>query len=178
MQGFAVVLKIDSQAQVVSFFSGSLKRYQLAVRATLWALGALPKRVYGTARYYNDVDRNFSGILLYEDERLATFDSGFDVGMRKWMEVAGTKASLVCDDFTKPWDESRPRFWVHDASGKSSEHVSEAPIQEVCMIEDMCDIIRTGNLSDRWPQEAINTQKVCDALDKSARTGEWVDVKE
>ncbi|MCH7990360.1 MAG: Gfo/Idh/MocA family oxidoreductase [Planctomycetes bacterium] len=147
------------------------------VRVTLWAFGDLPKRVFGTARYHNDVDLNFSAILFYDDDRMATFDSGFDVGMRKWVEVAGTEASLICDDFTKPWDESRPRFWIHDASGKNAEHVTATPIQEVCMIEDMCEIIRTGSLENRWPQEAINTQRVCDALDQSARKGEWVEVK-
>ena len=147
------------------------------VRATLWAFGELPKRVFGTARYDNDVDRNFSAILCYDDERMATFDSGFDVGMRKWVEVAGTKASLVCDDFTKPWDESRPRFWIHDVSGKNTEHTTKAPIQEVCMIEDLCGVIRTGSLENRWPQEAINTQRVCDALDRSARSDRWVEVK-
>ncbi|MCH7686241.1 MAG: Gfo/Idh/MocA family oxidoreductase [Planctomycetes bacterium] len=147
------------------------------VRVTLWAFGELPKRVFGNARYDNDVDRNFSAILFYDDERMATFDSGFDVGMRKWVEVAGTKSSLICDDFTKPWDESRPRFWIHDVSGKNAEHVTAAPIQEVRMIEEMCGIIRTGSLENRWPQEAINTQRVCDALDQSARKGEWVGVK-
>lgn len=147
------------------------------VRATLWAFGSLPQRVFGTARYDNDVDMNCSAILWFDDKRMATFDSGFDVGMRKWVEVAGTKASLVCDDFTKPWDESRPRFWIHDVSGENREHVTAAPIQEVCMIEDMCEIIRTGNLETHWSQEAIDTQRVCDALDQSARSDQWVEVK-
>lgn len=146
------------------------------VRATLWAFDDLPKRVFGTARYYNDVDMNFSGILWYDEERIASFDCGFDSGMRRWLEVSGTQGSLVCDDFTKAWDEEKPRFWLNDTLGKSTEQISASSIQEVCMIEDMCQIIRSGSLNERWPREAINTQRVCDALDQAARSGQWVDI--
>jgi predicted dehydrogenase len=140
------------------------------VRATLWAFSDLPRRVYGTAKYYHDVDINFSGIMWFDNNRVGSFDCGFNVGMRKWVEVAGTKASLVCDDFTKPWDAEKPRFWLHDASGKMSDHVSSPVIQEVCMIEEFCRIVRSGKPVDRWPSTSIATQMVCDALDTSART--------
>jgi predicted dehydrogenase len=149
------------------------------IGATLWAFGDRPLRVFGTARYYGtarDADRNFSGMLWFDRERMASFDCGFDVGMRRWMEVAGTQASLVCDDFTRPWNEERPRFWLHDTRGKMSEHASSPRIQEVCMIDDFCDIVRSGVLDDRWPRQAIETQRVCDALDRSARTGQIVEL--
>ncbi len=146
------------------------------VHATLWAFGELPLRVYATARYYRDVDMNFSGLMWFDHQRMASFDSGFDVAMRKWFEVAGTNASLICDDFSRPWNEERPRFWLHDAAGKMSEHVSDCPPQEVRMIENFCEIVRSGKLNDRWPNDAIATQRVCDALDQSARRGEVVEL--
>lgn len=146
------------------------------VRASLWAFSGMPTRVYGSAQYYNDVDLNFSGTMWFDEGRMASFDCGFNVGMRKWLEVAGTKGSLVCDDFTKSWDESKPRFWLHDGSGKSVEQVSAAPIQEVCMIDDFCRIVQSGQLDERWPSTAIATQIVCDALDASARSGKVMDV--
>lgn len=146
------------------------------VGATLWAFGDLPSRVWGTARDRGDIDMNFSGHMWFDDERMASFDSGFDTVLRKWFEVAGTQASLVCDDFSKPWTLERPRFWLHDAEGKMSEHISKAPEQEVRMIEDFCDIVRSGQLEDRWPTASINTQRICDALDKSARNGQVVEV--
>ena len=147
------------------------------VGATLWAFGEMPLRVYATGRYYRDVDMNCSGLMWFADDRVATFDSGFDVSMRKWFEVAGTNASLVCDDFTRPWDAAKPRFWIHDAQGKMAEHLSDTPIQEVCMIEDFCRLVKSGTPDEEWSRRAVDTQRVCDALDRSARTGTVVELQ-
>lgn len=146
------------------------------VRATLWAFGGLPTQVAATGRYVNAVDVNFTATMWFDGQRMASFDCGFDTGMRRWFEVAGTEASLVCDDFTKPWDAAKPRFWLHDTGGKMSEHVSPPPIQEVCMIEDFCRIVQSGQLEDRWPAEAIATQRVVDALDMAARSGRRIEL--
>ncbi len=146
------------------------------VGATLWAFGESPRRVYGTARYYNDIDMAFSGLMWFDNDRMASFDCAFDTEMRRWLEVAGTKASLVCDDFTRPWDADKPRYWLHNASGLLAEHRSEPPIQEVCMIEDFCKIVQSGTPDVRWTEASLNTQRICDALDQSARAGEPVDV--
>jgi len=146
------------------------------VGATLWAFGDMPRRVYGTARFCNDVDMNFSGMMWFDDERMASFDCGFDTEMRKWFEVAGTEASLVCDDFTNPWDVDNPRFWLHNSTGTIAERIAEPIIQEVRMIEDFGVLVRSGELDPHWPETAIATQRVCDALDQSARTGQPVEV--
>jgi predicted dehydrogenase len=148
------------------------------VGASLWAFGELPQRVWGSARFRRDVDMNFSAVLWFDGDRVASFDCGFDVGMRKWFEVAGTAASLVCDDFTNPWDVQKARFWLHDAGGKTSEKIAPARVQEVCMIEDFCEIIRGGELSEDWPRAAVATQLVCEALDRSARGGEIVELQQ
>ena len=146
------------------------------VRATMWATGALPTRVYGTARYVQDVDMNFSAVMWYDGDIMASFDCGFDVGWRKWFEVAGTHGSLVCDDFVNPWDSENPRYWLHGAEGKLSEHVSAPPIQEQCMIEEFCRIVRSSRIEERWPADSIANQRVCDALASSARTGTVVGI--
>ena len=96
--------------------------------------------------------------------------------MRRWMEVAGTKASLVCDDFTRPWDEDKVRCWIHDVDNGSIEHKSATLNQEICMIEDFSRIVQTGQLESHWPQISLQTQKVCAALDVSARTGKIVEL--
>ena len=148
------------------------------VRATLWAFGELPRRVWADARYKNDVDVNFSGLMWYDNDRMASFDSAFDTGLRKWFEVAGTEASLVCDDFVHPWDESKPRFWLHNPDGKMEERVSTSDIQEVKMVECLANIAQTGELEDLWTNDAIATQRICDALDQSARSGKIVELAE
>lgn len=140
------------------------------IGAALWAFNELPQKVFGTARPYNDVDYNFSGIMWFTKNRIASFDCGFDVSMRKWFEIAGTKGSLVCDDFTRPWENKKPAFYVNDGFGNASKHETESPLQETCMINHFCDIIRSGRLEQQWPDLGINTQRVLNALDYSART--------
>lgn len=142
------------------------------VRAILWAFGDLPTQVFGTARDKAGVEFNLSGLLWFADERMASFDCGFDTGSRKWFEVAGTKGSLICDDFTVPWSAETARFWIHGTGGKDAEHRIEGCIQEVEMIERFSNIVRTGELDTHWPTVAIDTMRVCDALLASARQGE------
>lgn len=146
------------------------------VRATLWAFGSLPRRVFGSARYRDDVDLNFSALLWFDGERMASFDCAFDTTMRKWFEIAGTDGSLVCDDFVMPREPAKARFWVHDREGKAVQEDHPGGIQEVRMIETFAGIIRSGRLEQGWVDDALATQRVCDALDRSARAGEPVDL--
>jgi predicted dehydrogenase len=146
------------------------------VGAILWAFDALPTRVFATARYYRDVEMNLSGLLWFEGERMASFDCGFDTVSRKWLEVAGSAGSLVCDDFTLPRDERRARYWLHASQGKGSERVTTGCVQEVRMIESFSEIVRTDRLDDRWPDRALKVQRVCDLLGESARRQEMRDV--
>ena len=144
------------------------------VRAVLWAYEALPIRVYATARYKVGVDFNFTGILWFEDDRIATLDCGFDTGLRKWFEVAGTRASLVCDDFTVPTSEDSARFWIHGENNDKYE--TDSCIQEVKMIECFSDIVKSNKLENHWVDVAVDTMRVCDALRKSDQSGEVVDL--
>jgi predicted dehydrogenase len=145
------------------------------VRAIGWALQEIPRRVFATARYYNGVDLNMSGLLWFGGDRVASFDCGFDTVYRKWFELAGTRGSLVCDDFVVPWEETKGRFWLHDSDGKGATHVVENCVQEVRMIEHFGDIVRSGQLDDRWPSDAITTMRICDALAESARLNRIVE---
>eukprot|EP00913_Durusdinium_trenchii_P028413 g26641.t1 len=111
------------------------------IRATLWAFAEMPKRVWGTAEWYRDVDMSFSGTMWFDDNRMASFDCAFNTGMRKWFEVAGTTGSLVCDDFVHPWKAEKPRFWRNGTSGESDERISEPAIQETRMIENFSRIL-------------------------------------
>ncbi len=147
------------------------------VRAILWAFGDLPTQVFATARYEVGVDLNLTGLLWFENGRMASFDCAFDTGSRKWFEVAGTNASLICDDFVIPWKEESARFWIHNALGKSAEHKIESGIQEVNMIERFSDIVQTGELEPQFIRDAINTMRVCDVLSESARRNEIVQLR-
>ncbi|MDE0553430.1 MAG: Gfo/Idh/MocA family oxidoreductase [Candidatus Poribacteria bacterium] len=143
------------------------------IRAILWAFEEMPTQVFATARYKVGVDFNLAGILWFDDERMATLDCGFDTALRKWFEVAGTRASIVCDDFTVPISEDSARFWVHGPDGNERNTV-EGCIQEVTMIERFSQIVQSGNLEAHWSDVAVNTMCVCDALLESHRRGEII----
>jgi predicted dehydrogenase len=140
------------------------------VRITHFAFGDLPARVFASARYYNDVEMSLSATLWYADERMASFDCGFDTVMRQWFEIAGSKNSLVCDDFVLPVSTESSRYFMHDGSGKKRREFAIGPCtQEVAMVEDFAALIRSGKRDDRWVKESLTTQKVIDAIAASAR---------
>ena len=145
-------------------------------RATLWAFDDLPTRVFATARMFRDVDMNLSALLWYDNQRMASFDCGFDTELRKWFEVAGTRASLVCDDFLSPWDVNQPRFWVHNRNGLQGKHLAPTPIQEVVMIENFAQAVVSGEIREDWIDDAVATQTMCDALARSARIEQVVEL--
>jgi predicted dehydrogenase len=146
------------------------------IRATLWAFGDLPERVLATARYNRDVDVNLAATLWFRGERMASFDCGFDTTWRKWFEIAGTDGSLVCDDFVNPWDVAKARFWTHDSQSRATQHDYPGCIQEVRMIEVFCESVRSGRLDPTWVEASLDTQAVCDALARSARTSQIVEL--
>ena len=146
------------------------------VGASLWAFDDLPTRVWATARYHRDVEVNLSGFLWFDGDRAASFDCGFDTLLRKWFEIAGTRGSLVCDDFTAPHDAAKPRYWAHDAAARSTEHVVPDAAQEVRMIERFSAMVRDGALDESWPAESLRVQRVCDALGEAARRGAPVEL--
>ncbi len=147
------------------------------VRLSLWAMGRLPQRVWATARYYNDVEMNLSAVLWFGEQQMASFDCGFDVVDRQWFEVAGTQKTIVCDDFVLPWSDEQTRFWIHDGKGGSLEHTAGPCVQEVCMIEDFVDAVRSGTLNERWPSESLDTMRVCERLAKAARKEKPLELK-
>ncbi|MDA0840555.1 MAG: Gfo/Idh/MocA family oxidoreductase [Planctomycetota bacterium] len=144
------------------------------IRAILLAFDDLPTRAFAAARFFNGVDFNVSATLWFAGDRMATFDCAFDTCFRKWMEVAGTAGSLVCDDFVLPNSEESSRFWVHGP--KKGEHSFGECVQEARMIEHFVAAIRSGELNTEWPEDAIKCMQVCDAVLESARTGQVVDV--
>lgn len=146
------------------------------VGVTLWLYDALPIRVTARAEYHNDVDTKLNGWLEFSDGRFASIECGFDTVKRRWFELAGTRENLVCDDFTRPWDDSKPRFWTHDNDGQPTEHLIPHPPQEECMAQAFCELVRTDTVNHHWLDLSINTQLVCDALAESARTGRTVSV--
>ncbi|MFN3160182.1 MAG: Gfo/Idh/MocA family protein [Rubinisphaera brasiliensis] len=146
------------------------------VGAALWAMQSTPVQVWGHARMEGNVDASFSGTLYFEDGAEASFDCSRDLMARRWIELAGTEGSIVCDDFTRPWSEEKARFWYHDSQGQPEVFLAEKANQETCMVTACSQQILDGNKDDRLIQLSLNTQRVVDALKQSATQQQLISI--
>ncbi|MCR9201086.1 MAG: Gfo/Idh/MocA family oxidoreductase [Planctomycetaceae bacterium] len=146
------------------------------VGAALLLLDEQPTKVQAVAQWHNDVDTRMNAFLWFADSCMLTIECGFDTVRRRWFEIAGSTHNLVCDDFTRPWKPEKPRFRVHDNDGEAREFVVPGKPQEECMVEAFCRMIREGRTNHAWGDLSVQTQRVCDALDLSARSQQAVEL--
>jgi predicted dehydrogenase len=134
--------------------------------------GSLPRKVFADSIEENGVPIRLNAMLWFENDLTASFSCGYDTATRKWFEIAGSEASLICDDFTRPWADRATRFWIHDAKGEVKPHES-SDRQEQRMIETLIG----DQPLNRYNQLALQTQTVLDALAESARSGHPVELR-
>ena len=128
----------------------------------LFATNELPQRVFASAVLKDGVPHRVTAMLWFAGDVSATLSCGFDTATRKWFEIAGSDASLVCDDFTRPWMQRPTRCWIHDASG-DVEQLTFQGNQEREMIARLVG----DQPLDSWHNQAINTHRLLDALQES-----------
>ncbi|MFL5244456.1 MAG: Gfo/Idh/MocA family protein [Gemmataceae bacterium] len=139
-----------------------------------WAFGTEPVRVFATARYQHDVDVEMSGLLHFADGRMASFDCGFTLPTRGWLEITGTDGVVRVPEMWVPTDAAT--FEIH-RDGHPTEVVSIAGEDQIAhMIDDFDDAILHGKPIHPPPEEAVKTLRVLDALAASARSGKEVEV--
>ena len=138
---------------------------------TFFFLRKLPTAIFADALYRDGVPHRVNAMLWFDDDITATVSCGYDAATRKWFEVAGSAASLICDDFTRPWQDRPTRCWIHEASGKVQSYTFEGN-QERNMIQKFVSGEPLGNLQN----QAIATQRIIDAASESIQSGEKVRV--
>jgi predicted dehydrogenase len=138
-----------------------------------WAFQAEPLRVFAAAHFLNDVDLSMTGILWFSEGRIATFDCGFDLPLRQTVEIAGTQGVVTVPDLWQP--APRATFLVRHEQ-KIDEVAIEGEDQIVHMLEDFGRAVLQNQPVRPAPDEAVKTLAVLDALTRSARTGQAVDV--
>jgi predicted dehydrogenase len=138
-----------------------------------WAFGQEPVRAWATARYEFGVDVEMNGILWFPDGGVATFDCGFVHPMRQWLEVVGETGTLGVAEMWVP--RERPDFEIsHDGR---TERISGAGADQIqCMLENFSRYVLDGTPAQPDPEEAVKTLRVLDALARSAREGQAVEV--
>jgi predicted dehydrogenase len=139
-----------------------------------WAFGAEPVRVYATARYEYGVDVELSAILWLEDGRVGTFDCGFTLPHRQWLEITCEKGVVRVPQMWVPG--TRATFTVSRDGQADEEFAVEGEDQVVCMIDNFCRAVLEGEPVRPDPQEAVRTLRVLDALAESAREEREVNV--
>ena len=153
----------------LGWYAGGLARF---------AAGRLPERVFATAVYddaegqTHAVPMRVTAMLWFAGQVTATLSCGFDTATRKWFEVAGSDASLVCDDFTRPWAQKPARCWVHAASGEVDQLAYQGN-QEMSLISRLVG----DQPLEALQQQAIDTHRLLDALDRSIQNNEIVNLE-
>lgn len=141
------------------------------VYATLWFTGLRPVQLaaIGSKDPTHGIWTSAQALVELEGGAIAHWDCGFDAAGRKWIEFAGSEASLICDDFLRPWDTSKPRFWIHGHDGKAAcETVGIDESQETVMlnrmkkasdqscVESLELAVETQKILGLWEQRLIN----------------------
>lgn len=141
------------------------------VYATLWFTGLRPThlKAFGS-RSGNEPGKPWNQvqtIAALEGGATAHWDCGYDAAGRKWIEIAGSQGSVICDDFLRPWDLDKPRFWVHGQDGKArAEMVGQGILQESWMIQHAAltpMLAISESLELAW-----STQQILDDIDRNA----------
>ncbi len=97
----------------------------IVVYSTLWLTGLYPLALSAYGTKVNGVWSSLQILANLNNGAVAHWDCGFDCSTRRWIEVGGTEGSWVCDDFLRPWNLDKPRFWLHK-NGGGSETVTSA----------------------------------------------------
>lgn len=135
-----------------------------AVGLAVWAAGGMtPQRVVASGLRRRGICYRASALLEFEHDLSATIQCGYDIATRKWMEVAGEDAAVICDDFTRPWGQRPARFWIHDRAGDVESQVVEGH-QEQYMIAALRDEIWGHKQLDAFRRQALATQETIETI--------------
>jgi predicted dehydrogenase len=164
------------------------------IRFSLWVLNEqLPERVAGRSLAQQGggeggtpVPTEFSGELFFPGDASASFYCSFRTENQQWAYVSGTQGYVHLVDFVLPFfgsevafEANAPIFRVTGCRFNMEDHArrlavheysnNAANAQETRMIEAFAQIVISGHLEPRWPEQALKTQRVLDACLLSAR---------
>ncbi|HEX3148146.1 MAG TPA: Gfo/Idh/MocA family oxidoreductase [Gemmataceae bacterium] len=139
-----------------------------------WAMGAEPVHVFARGRHMNGVDIEASGQLFFDDDRVASFDCGFTLPYRAWLEIVGTNGTIRVP---RMWAPQPRATWEVEVNGQPAvEHVIEGEDQIVRMLDEFAAAVRENRDPRPGPDEAVKSVQVLDALRRSIAEGREIKV--
>ena len=129
--------------------------------------------------------------MKFADGISSNFYCSFITEMHQYISFAGTKGTLVVDDYTLPFHGSELAFRVeqpafdkygcdfimepHSNRHATREYSHGHPTaQEARLFENFARLVNSGERDSRWGEYTVATQRVVDACYRSARSGKTV----
>jgi predicted dehydrogenase len=182
-KGFDANVRVDSRLEPAGCL-GDLGWY--CIRFALWTMNwRLPREVTGrilSARGSRNspspVPVDFSAELIFDGGASAGFYCSFLSDYQNWVQISGTKGSLRLADFVHAQSDHEPAFELNRneirvkcCDCQAEHNPAGAVAQQVQMIRNFANQVRSGKLNEEWPITALQTQQVTDACLESARNG-------
>lgn len=163
------------------------------LRFSLWAMrGQMPRAVRGLLLSQTTpadgscgVPTEFSGELFFADGVTAGFYCSFLNELQQWAHLSGSKGSLRVADFVIPdfgcearFETTQPNYRVEGCDFQMEPNQrshslleysnSHATAHEANLFRNFAAAVRSGARESRWPELALNTQRLVDACLASA----------
>jgi len=108
------------------------------------------------------------------DGRIGTFDCGFTMPMRQWLEITGSAGVIRVHDM---WLPNAEASFTIERDGKAPEVIATPGYDQiVCMLDNFCRAVIEKQPVRPGPEEAVKTLRVLDALALSAAEEREIDV--
>jgi predicted dehydrogenase len=166
------------------------------IRLSLWAMNyAMPMEVVG--RLLQGFQRGdspravpieISGELFFGEGVSASFYTSFVTEHQQWANISGTGGQMYLHDFVLPYSGNQLRYFVTQSDFavegcdfSMAEHRvdyvnqeaanSGSDSQETNLFRRFSQIVKSGRLESHWPEIAMKTQRILDAVMESAENG-------
>jgi predicted dehydrogenase len=180
-------IRLDSRLEPAGCL-GDLGWYCLRMTLSCFQ-NTLPERVRAfMLEEKNGVPVEIRADLYFSDDRSASFHCSFTTSLEQTCRISGTKGTLSLDDFVQPIEGSETSFRLTQLGslnegcnysttakrrevkipGKSTNDVGS---QETLLFRKFGELVLRGKVDSSWPERSMLTQKVMDAVLKSAREG-------
>ncbi|ORM70308.1 Gfo/Idh/MocA family protein [Pantoea rwandensis] len=160
------------------------------IRFTLFAMNyAMPVKVRGRMISRSDIGSpvEFEAEMVFGNGVTASIYNAFNTARQQWACISGTRGHVHLDDFVLPHYGNETNFTLHQDSfsgdkcyfnlerHSQSFHIPEysnnhSTSQEASLFRTFGDIVISGNTDTFWPDVALKTQRIMDAMLLSART--------